>query len=143
HFPGTLREKDITLAIAKALRTEPQRRGIEVIMTRTRDTLIDLRDRGSFCRDDCDLFVSVHVNSLPQRAGLENVGGIETYYLAEARSADAEAKRVASMENDALRYEAGSDTRNGDALGFILKDLQSNEYLRESALVADLIEKQA
>ena len=141
HFPGDLREKDVTLAIAKLLRKEFQQRGIDVVMTRTRDTLIELEDRGKFCRVECDLFLSIHVNSLPRRAGFESVGGVETYFLAEARTAEAE--RVAKMENDALRYEAGAERRAGNELDFILKDLQTNEYLRESALLADIIETRA
>ena len=39
-------EKDITLAVAKALRLALQRRGITVVMTRSTDTLIALGDRG-------------------------------------------------------------------------------------------------
>jgi N-acetylmuramoyl-L-alanine amidase len=140
YLPRGLKEKDVTLAIAKLLRTELQRRGIEVVMTRTTDTLIDLHDRGQFCRDDCDLFLSIHVNSLPRRRGNERVSGFETYFLAAARTAEAD--RVARMENEALRYEADSPANraNGDALDFILKDLQTNEYLRESAVLADLVQ---
>lgn len=143
HLMGNLREKDVTLTISKFLRTELQRRGIEVIMTRTKDSLVELEDRGKFCRDECDLFLSIHVNSLPRRPGFESVSGVETYFLAEARTA--EAQRVARMENEAVRYETGSDGAGGggNELDFILKDLQTNEYLRESALVADLIEDRA
>lgn len=137
HFPGDLREKDINLAIAKAVRVELQRRGIDVVMTRTKDELVALRDRGKFCRPGCDLFVSIHVNALPRRPGFESIGGVETYFLAEPRSA--EARRVAAMENDAVRYETGVIHAVGNDLDFILKDLQSNEFLRESALLADLI----
>ena len=141
HFPGNLREKDINLAIAKALRMELRLRGIDVIMTRTRDSLVVLRDRGKFCRVECDLFVSIHVNSLPRRPGYESVSGFETYFLAESRSA--EAQRVANMENDAMRYETSVDAGSGGALDFIKKDLQTNEHLRESALLADLIQTRA
>ncbi|MSR05608.1 MAG: N-acetylmuramoyl-L-alanine amidase [Gemmatimonadetes bacterium] len=141
HFPGNLREKDINLAIAKALRTELRRRGIDVIMTRTRDSLITLSDRGKVCRDECDLFVSIHVNSLPRRPGFESVSGFETYFRAESRSA--EAQRVENMENEAMRYETSVDAGGGGALDFIKKDLQTNEHLRESALLADLIQTKA
>jgi len=136
-----MREKDVNLAIAKLLRQELMRRGIEVVMTRTKDTLIALGDRGRFCLDECDLFVSIHVNSLPRRRGYESISGIETYFLAAARTEDAD--RVARMENDALRYDTGHEPDTGDPLQFILKDLQTNEYLRESAVLADLIQKRA
>lgn len=138
HFPRGLREKDINLAIAKALRVELQRRGISAIMTRVRDTLIDLYDRGGYCRDDCDLFVSIHVNSIGRRRGAERVRGFETYFQAEARTA--EAQRVAAMENDAVRYETNAATTGSGPLEFILKDLQTNEHLRESAVLAELIQ---
>ena len=129
-FPRGVHEKDVTLAIGKALKTELERRGVTVIMTRTTDVLVDLRQRALMCDKDCDLFVSVHVNSLPRRRGYEQVNGIETYFLSEARTADA--KRVAAMENDALRYETNDAATKDTDIAFILKDLQRNEYLRES-----------
>jgi N-acetylmuramoyl-L-alanine amidase len=141
HFPSNLREKDVTMSIAKLLRGELRKRGIEVVMTRTKDTLIALADRGQYCRADCDLFLSVHVNSMPARSGYQSASGIETYFLAAARTADEQ--RVAKMENDALRYDSNSGTGRDNALQFILKDLQTNEFLRESALLAALIQRRA
>src|SRR5687767_7177235 len=63
HFPRGLTEKDITLGIGRLLRAELQRRGLSVVLTRATDTLIDLASRPTFCRADCDLFVSIHINS--------------------------------------------------------------------------------
>jgi len=134
YFPGNLREKDVALSIGKLLRVALQSRGIDVVMTRAKDTLIALGDRGRFCRADCDLFLSIHVNSMPKRSGYQNISGMETYFQAVARTADEQ--RVANMENDALRYDADRGTGKDDALQFILKDLQTNEYLRESAVLA-------
>jgi N-acetylmuramoyl-L-alanine amidase len=136
YLPRGVKEKDVTLAIAKFVRDELARRGVEVVMTRTTDTLIGLRDRAPMCRADCDLFVSIHVNSLPRRSGYERVNGIETYFLGDALTE--EARRVAAMEDEALRYETGG-RREGD-IGFIFRDLQTNEFLRESALLADLVQ---
>jgi N-acetylmuramoyl-L-alanine amidase len=140
-FPNNLREKDINLSIAKLVRKELERRGIEAVMTRTKDTLIALNDRGRYCKEDCDLFLSIHVNSMPRRAGYQDVSGIETYYMASARTADE--KRVAQMENDAVRFDMQAEPENGGPLDFILKDLQVNEYLRESAVLAELIQSRA
>jgi len=137
HLPGNMREKHVNLAIGLQLRDELRRRGVDVVMTRSTDTLIALGDRARMCRDECDLFVSVHVNSLPARRGYERVDGAETYFLGEALTA--EARRVAAMENEALRYETGGGDLGGD-VGFILKDLQTNEFLRESALLADIVQ---
>lgn len=138
-FPRGLKEKDVTLQIGLLLRDELRRRGIGVVMTRTTDTLIALGDRGGYCTDACDLFVSLHVNSLPRRPGYTSVRGFDTYFLAEAKTEDA--RRVAQMENDALRFEApATETAAAGDLDFILKDLQLNEHLRESARLAGLIQ---
>jgi N-acetylmuramoyl-L-alanine amidase len=137
-FPKGVHEKDVTLALSRALKQELERRGVRVLLTRTSDVLIDLRERARLCAGDCDLFVSIHVNSVPRRPGYQQVDGFETYFLDEARTA--EAQRVAAMENDALRYDTGSDLGRNDQFAFILKDLQTNEYLRESAALAETVQ---
>lgn len=138
-FPRGLKEKDVTLQVGALLRDELRRRGIGVRMTRTTDTLIALSERGSFCERACDLFVSLHVNSLPRRAGYTATRGFATYFLAEAKTE--EAARVAKMENEAVRYESTREAIGpGAGLDFILKDLQLNEQLRESAVFAHLVQ---
>jgi N-acetylmuramoyl-L-alanine amidase len=140
-FPAGMKEKDVTLQMSLLLREELKSRGITVRMTRTRDTLIALGDRGAFCTEECDLFVSLHVNSLPRRRGYTEVRGYETFFLAEAKTEDAE--RVAQMENEAVRFEPETEaTAEQHGLDFILKDLAANEYLRESAQLAELIQTQ-
>jgi N-acetylmuramoyl-L-alanine amidase len=139
-FPRGTREKDVTLQVALLLRNELKRRGVGAQMTRTSDTLIALGDRGGFCTESCDLFVSLHVNSLARRRGYTDIRGFETYFLAEARTEDA--ARVAQMENEAVRFETGSAAGGtGMGLDFILKDLQLNEHLRESARAAELVQR--
>ena len=140
YFPRGIREKDVTLQMGLLLRDQLKRRGVGVRMTRTTDTLIALGDRGPVCTAACDLFVSLHVNSLARRRGYTEVRGFETYFLAEARTEDA--ARVAQMENDAVRFETGdSEGPMTGGLDFILKDLQLNEHLRESARAAELVQK--
>jgi len=139
-FPRGTREKDVTLQVGLLLREELKRRGVGVTMTRTSDTLVALGDRGGYCAEACDLFVSLHVNSLARRPGYTDIRGFETYFLAEAKTEDA--ARVAQMENEAVRFEAGSpEAVSGVGLDFILKDLQLNEHLRESARAADLVQR--
>jgi N-acetylmuramoyl-L-alanine amidase len=138
YLPRGVKEKHITLAIGKRLRDELERRGINVMMTRDTDVLPGLADRAPMCNDDCDLFVSIHVNSLKPMPGYENVSGVETYYLDEARTA--EAQRVAQMENEAVRYETEWALDEDDPLAFIYKDLHQNEYLRESDLLAHMVQ---
>jgi N-acetylmuramoyl-L-alanine amidase len=141
YLPRGVQEKHVNLRIGLLLRDELRARGVEVVMTRSTDTLIDLRHRATMCREECDLFVSIHVNSMPRRSGYERVNGVETYFLGQALTA--EARRVADMENEALRYETGGAAELDEDLEFILKDLHTNEYLRESALLADLVQSRA
>ncbi|MGH7628976.1 MAG: N-acetylmuramoyl-L-alanine amidase family protein [Gemmatimonadales bacterium] len=139
YFPRGVREKDVTLKVALLLRDELKRRGVTVRMTRTTDTLIALGDRGGYCTANCDLFVSLHVNSLARRRGFTERRGFETYFLAEAKTEDAE--RVERMENEAVRFEAGYDqAQTLTGIDFIVKDLQLNEHLRESARLAELVQ---
>lgn len=138
YFPRGVFEKDVNLSIGRQLRAELVRRGIAASLTRTTDTLIDLHDRAGYCRDDCDLFVSVHVNSVPPGRRSAVANGVETYFLSEAKTEDQ--RRLARMENDAIRYESPDAQAVEGALATILKDLQQNEYLRESARLAELVQ---
>jgi N-acetylmuramoyl-L-alanine amidase len=138
HFPRGVREKDVNLQLALLLRDELRKQGIRVVMTRDADTLINLYERAGYCTRECDLFVSLHVNSLEPRPGNSLVRGFETYVLAEARTEDA--ARVARMENEAIRYENPGEKSSVSGLEFILKDLQTNEHLRESVRAAELMQ---
>lgn len=138
--PIALREKDVTLAVAKRLGRELQARGMKVIYTRTTDTLIALSDRGRIANQaGGDLFLSVHVNA----ASMEwrepaAARGYETYFLSEARTEDT--RRVERMENESVRFETNAEVAKDDALSFILSDMKQNEHLRESAELADLVQ---
>jgi N-acetylmuramoyl-L-alanine amidase len=140
-FSSHLAEKDITLAIGRLLRAELVRRAIGASLTRSTDTLIDLTDRGAVCKADCDLFVSIHVNAMPEGRRADRVSGVETYFLSDAKTEDQQ--RVAQMENEAIRFETGTSSAATGPLGFILRDLQLNEYLRESAQLAQLVQDSA
>ena len=141
YFPSHLVEKDITLAIGRLLRAELVRRAIVAMLTRATDTLIDLADRGALCRAACDLFVSIHVNAMPDGRRADRVSGVETYFLSDAKTEDQQ--RVAQMENEAISFETGTSSAATGPLGFILRDLQVNEYLRESAQLAQLVQDSA
>lgn len=133
-------EKNITLAVSKQLRRALESRGVKVIMTRTTDTLIALSDRGRIANEaKGDLFVSIHVNAANPR--WQNPGGArgyETYFLAEAKTEDE--RRVAAMENEAVRFETTADVNRDDPLGFIMRDMAQNEHLRESSRLAQLVQ---
>jgi N-acetylmuramoyl-L-alanine amidase len=135
-------EKNITLAVAKKLGAQLADRGINVVYTRTTDTLIALDDRGKIAnRAQGDLFISIHVNAAnPNWKDPGAARGFETYFLSEARTEDA--RRVERMENDAARFEtAPANISTDDPLSFILSDMQQNEHLRESSELADDIQR--
>ncbi len=134
-------EKDITLAVALKLGTALRARGIDVVETRTRDTLIALDDRGRMANArGGDLFISIHVNAAnPAWRNPPGERGFETYFLAAAKTEDD--RRVERMENEAVKYESGSSTSANDPLNFIMKDMEQNEHLRESSTLATVIQR--
>lgn len=136
----TLYEKDITLAVAKRLAHDLEGRGVNVLMTRTTDTLIALGDRGKIANAaKGDLFISIHVNAAnPNWKDPGAARGFETYFLAEAKTEDE--RRVAKMENEVVRFESSGDPEQENGLGFILKDMAQNEQLRESSDLAETIQ---
>jgi N-acetylmuramoyl-L-alanine amidase len=133
-------EKNVTLAVSRQLRRALEARGVKVIMTRTTDTLIALSDRGKIANEaKGDLFVSIHVNAAnPRWKNPGGARGFETYFLAEAKTEDE--RRVAAMENEAVRFETSVDVSRDDPLGFIMRDMAQNEHLRESARLAQLMQ---
>lgn len=140
-FPRGLKEKDVTLQMALLVRDELERQGIKVRMTRTTDVRPNLFKRAPMCGADCDIFVSLHVDALdPRRAPhYRNVSGFSTLIIGEENTEDAD--RVARMENEAVRFESAADQAAASDLAFLLRDLQMNEYLRESARAGALIQE--
>jgi N-acetylmuramoyl-L-alanine amidase len=135
-----INEADLTLQIGRKLRDALRQSGVDVIMTRSKDTLIALADRGRIANENnASLFLSVHINAANRRwrdpAGAR---GFETYFLSEARTDDA--RRVEEMENSSIQFEVDSLPVGDDALSFILKDMKQNESLRESQLLAEAIQ---
>src|SRR3954470_17426643 len=80
-----LHEKDITLQVATKLGETLRQRGVEIVYTRTTDTLIALADRGKIANEaNGDLFISIHVNAAnPNWKEPSAARGFETYFLAE------------------------------------------------------------
>jgi N-acetylmuramoyl-L-alanine amidase len=139
--PHTLYEKSITLAVALKVGAALRRRGIDVVQTRTTDTLIALSDRGRIANErKGDLFLSIHVNAAnPTWHDPAAARGFETYFLAEAKTEDA--RRVERIENEAVRFETGADATESDPINFIIDDMHQNEHLRESSELAEIIQQ--
>jgi len=136
-----IREKDITLDVSLALRDLLTERGVNVIMTRSTDTLIALNDRGRIANaKKGDVFLSVHVNAANPRWKQPGAArGFETYFLSEARTEDA--RRVEAMENEVVKYEIASDVKADDPLSFIVHDMEQNQHLRESSDLAATMQR--
>jgi N-acetylmuramoyl-L-alanine amidase len=134
--PAWFVEKDVTLSVAQKLATVLRARGVDVLMTRTTDTLIALADRGKIANSNHgDVFISVHVNAPGYNtAAAAREHGFETYFLAEAKTEDE--RRVQDMENESVKFETGANAPKGDPLSFIITDMAQNEHLRESSDLA-------
>jgi N-acetylmuramoyl-L-alanine amidase len=134
--PAWFVEKDVTLAVAKKLAAVLRARGVDVLMTRTTDTLIALADRGKIANSNHgDVFISIHVNAPGYNtAAAAREHGFETYFLAEAKTEDE--RRVQDMENESVKFETGANAPKGDPLNFIITDMAQNEHLRESSDLA-------
>ena len=134
--PAWFVEKDVTLSVAQKLATVLRARGVDVLMTRTTDTLIALADRGKIANSNHgDVFISIHVNAPGYNtAAAAREKGFETYFLAEAKTEDE--RRVQDMENESVKFETGANAQKGDPLNFIITDMAQNEHLRESSDLA-------
>lgn len=145
HDPGAIstvtgqREKDATLAIARAIRDELLASGrVRVALTREDDRFLILRERSAIAKNiKADLFISIHADSAGTGAS-----GSTIYTLSETAS-DSEAARLAARENKA-------DIINGVNLGgenaevaSILLDLAQRETMNDSARFAALLKREA
>ena len=84
-------EKIYTLALAAEVRDQLKQAGFNVIMTRTKDTYVDLPLRPALAnRRGVDLFVSLHFNATP--TGRDEVEGPETYCITPAGASSTNAR---------------------------------------------------
>lgn len=137
---GALKEKALTLALARALRAELLREGgIRVAMTRDDDRYLALAERSGIARRlQADLFVSIHADSA------ENVEatGASIYTLSERGTTEA-AARMAERENRADTINGIALAQANDAVSAILVDLSQRETQARSEELAALIVREA
>ncbi|MDX1631208.1 MAG: N-acetylmuramoyl-L-alanine amidase [Thermoanaerobaculia bacterium] len=116
-----LTEKDLTLDIARRLRTLlEESSGAEVLMTRNRDEFVVLKDRAAFANEaGADLFVSIHLNWLEGRARR----GVETFYLGPTE--DPYLVELTSRENRQSGYSLADVRRLLDGIYLDLRQEQS------------------
>lgn len=135
-----VREKDITLAIARAVRDELVASGrVRVALTRNEDSLVDLRERYEIARKlGASLFISIHADAAPHN---DDAQGATIYTLSEIAS-DREAALLAARENEP-GIIGGADLGADSGVNRILIDLAQRESMAQSANFARLLRREA
>ena len=134
------REKDVTLAIARALEqrvdVEP---GMKAVLTRDGDYFVPLRDRMRRARaHQADLFVSIHADSIRDRS----VDGSSVYILSQHGATTEAARWLAEGQNAADLIGGVSLENKGDMLASVLLDLSQTASLTESHTAAEHVLRQ-
>jgi N-acetylmuramoyl-L-alanine amidase len=127
------REKDVVLAFGLKLKKVLEATGaIDVVMTRSDDTFLTLRDRVKVARENnADLFIAIHADTV--RGG--DARGATIYTLSE-KASDAEAEALAHKENRA-DIIAGVDLEaENQEVTDILIDLAQRESKTHSLVFA-------
>jgi N-acetylmuramoyl-L-alanine amidase len=139
--PSGVKEKDVVLELARRIAQKIRKAGGKVVFTRTGDIAVPLPNRAAIATAiRADLFVSVHLNSMPTAEQRRHTQGVETYFLS-ADASDTHASAVAARENsDRLAGEPEADP--DDPVAGILSDLQDADALASSSRLAyDIHEK--
>lgn len=79
--PRGFKEKDVVLVWSEILEQQLRKAGADVFRTRTKDIAIGLHERVQMARlQDCDAFLSLHGNALPDGENPFSRRGCGTYY---------------------------------------------------------------
>jgi N-acetylmuramoyl-L-alanine amidase len=134
-------EKKLVLGFALALRDRVEKAGkYRVVMTRTDDTFIPLADRVRIARNQsAALFVSIHADALPRGEG--DARGATIYTLSD-KASDAEAERLAELENRADAIGGVNLTEEPTDVADILIDLAQRETRTFSNRFARLLKNE-
>lgn len=132
-----INEKDITLALALALRDDLLAQGgIRVALTRADDRIVPLPYRPEIARLlEADLFVSIHADSAGEKG---DVSGASIYTLSNEASNEA-AARFAARENDADRLNGITIDGQSAAVSTILVELSQQRTQEEAIDFAKLL----
>lgn len=136
---GRIHERNITLALALALKKQLQSSGrYDVHLTRSGNSFIKLSERVNIAkRRDADLFISLHADSI----GKPSVRGASIYTLSETAS-DAQTAKLAARENK-VDLIAGIDLSHEDKdVAGILLDLVQRDTMNQSSYFAEVLVKQ-
>src|SRR5262249_51924810 len=133
--PGGAFEKDIALAVARQVKALLESRlGVRVLLTRDADQLVALDERAALANNNkADVFVSLHANASVRASAR----GAEVFYLS-AGEYNTEARQQTALESELLPVAGGGDRQ----VEMILWDMAQLQYLRDSATLASLIERE-
>jgi N-acetylmuramoyl-L-alanine amidase len=131
---GGTREKDVTLAIARALaqriNAEP---GMHAVLTRNRDEFVMLPERMRRAHAaNADLFVSVHADSIRDAS----ISGASVYVLSERGATNEAAAWLADRENSADLMAGVSLPDKDPQLKSVLIDLSQTATISASMVAA-------
>jgi len=132
---GGTREKDVTLAIARALAARIDAEGgMRAVLTRDRDQFLELRERIRRAHAyHADMFVSVHADSIADRS----VSGASVYVLS-GHGASSEAARLLAERENAADLMGGVLEDKGE-LRPVLLDAAQSEIIGVSATAAERV----
>ncbi|MFO0675684.1 MAG: N-acetylmuramoyl-L-alanine amidase [Polyangiaceae bacterium] len=126
-----LKEKDVTLDVAKLVAPVLAKEGIVVAMTRDDDRAVTLEARTARANEfNADLFISIHCNSSEDR----RIHGVETYVLDTTK--DDIAARVESRENATSRAASAE-------IGSLLASMRLADQATRSTKFAHLLQRAA
>ena len=136
---GNVREKDVALALAKAIRDALLDGGrVRVALTRSDDRFLVLAERREIARRlHADLFLSVHCDSAPSR----DARGASIYTLSDT-SSDRVAAALAARENKADVINGVDLSRETSDVSSILIDLARRETMNVSSSFATLLQRE-
>lgn len=139
------REKDIALAITLEVGNLLQRNcpDVRVVYTRQTDVFVELGRRAEIANDEkADLFVSIHVNSLPKRASRQTMG-VQSYTLSldpAATNLEVEKREnsVIALEGEAAKKYNYNQTAESD----IMFELMQDQAMQESVNFARMAQNE-
>ncbi len=127
---GGVKEKEVTLDIAKRVKHLLQEAGLKVIMTRESDTYPTLEERSQIAsKKEVDFFVSIHANSMPSR----KTQGIEVYYVKTTNKRDLDEEQRQKNEKTFFRSLKTVPQNNLQA---IVSDMMYQNKVAESGKMA-------
>jgi len=140
-------EKNLTLDISKkfAKYIHDSYPDVKVVMTRSTDEFIELRQRAAIANDaGANLFISIHINA----ATTTSANGYSVHILGQSsdknRDLFAYNMDVVKRENAVILLEDNYETKykdfnQSDSEDFIFMHLMQNSYLEQSMLFASIV----